>query len=130
MIAAKGCGMPTVAAEEPLRFVGQHWGNAFAPLHVHVGVGNGVVCGIELNRGIYLDQLPSRNFRAIIQENGNARQREAQCETLFTEISNRYGSSQRRQPDDDHAQIIRSSNRVEFRHAFKGLIPCADVAGG
>jgi len=58
--------MPTVAIEGQYRFVVNTRENLFEPPHVHVWVGNEDVCRIELNGGLFMDEPPPGNQRAIL----------------------------------------------------------------
>ncbi len=58
--------MPTVAVEGRFRFVVNTRENPREPPHVHVWEGNESLCRIELRGGVYMDEPPPGNYRAIM----------------------------------------------------------------
>lgn len=59
--------MPAVAVEGQFKFVVNTREKDFEPPHVHVWVGGEDICRIELNSGLFMDNPPPGDDRAILR---------------------------------------------------------------
>ncbi len=59
--------MPVIFEDGRYRFKIYPRENDFEPPHVHVLIGNEFECRIELNSGVFMDNLPPGHYRNIME---------------------------------------------------------------